>query len=59
MNVPRVCRAIRAVLADYDSRLQDFTAYRHMIGGEHAEFLAQVTRIFGGRLVPQPMQPRP
>lgn len=50
--VPRIARAIRTTLAEYDQRTADFAVYRRMIEGERAEFAAQAARIFGGTLVP-------
>jgi hypothetical protein len=58
LAIPRIVKAIRATLRDYDTRVQDFTDYRDIIRGEPVEFIAQAARIFGGRLVPEPLQPQ-
>lgn len=47
-QIPRIVRAIRSTLAEYDQRRADFSSYRRMIMGERAEFVAQAARIFGG-----------
>lgn len=46
LNIPRISRAIRTVLSEYDQRLEDFVTYRRIIAGEREEFVAQVRRIF-------------
>lgn len=48
--VPRVVRAIRRTLSEYDARKVDFEVYRSTIRGERREFILQAMRIFGGRL---------
>jgi len=48
--IPRIVRAIRRVVAEYDVRTEDFTSYRSAIRGERREFMLQVQEIFGGRL---------
>ena len=48
--IPRIVRAIRGLLADYDARTEDFASYRDTIRAERREFTLQAMRIFGGRL---------
>ena len=50
LMIPRIARAIRTVLAEYDVRIADFAMYRRTIVGEQREFILQAMRIFGGRL---------
>jgi hypothetical protein len=50
LNIPRIVRAIRSVLTDYATSVHDFDTYRWAICGEQDEFMAQVARIFGGKL---------
>jgi hypothetical protein len=40
---------IRNILAWYERRVGDFAAYRRVIAGEQAAFVAQAARIFGAR----------
>jgi hypothetical protein len=54
LNIPRIARAIREVLSDYDQRVGAFSTYRQIIAGEQSEFLAQVARAFGGVVVASP-----
>jgi len=56
LNGRRVVRAIRATLADFDNQTGDFALYRRTIETEREEFMAQVVRVFGGRLLPQHLQ---
>lgn len=46
LNIPRISRAIRTALDEYDERLRDFATYRQIIAGEREEFIAQVRRVF-------------
>ena len=50
LHVPKIVRAIRATLVEYDQREADFATYRRIIAGEAGEFLAQVARAFGGEI---------
>ncbi len=51
LHVPKIVRAIRGTLSEYDQRIADFATYRRIITGEASEFLAQVARAFGGEVV--------
>jgi len=50
LMVPRIVRAIRRSLGEYEARRADFERYRSTIRGERREFILQAMRIFGGRL---------
>ncbi|HBK05473.1 MAG TPA: hypothetical protein DDZ81_06355 [Acetobacteraceae bacterium] len=47
LQIPRIVRAIRQIMSDYQNRIGDFEIYRAIIAGERLEFNAQVERVFG------------
>jgi len=51
-QVPAIVGTIKATLASYEQRLDDFAVYRRIIAGERQEFIAQAARIFGGLIAP-------
>jgi hypothetical protein len=54
LKVPRIVRAIRETLADYEKQVGAFDTYRRIIESEKSEFLVQVTRAFGGEIARGP-----